>query len=45
MSVDIRDYEIKIGDLGLAKPLTDENELSITIAGTLNMMAPEIINN
>ena len=45
MNHDIKEYEFKIGDLGLAKPLSSKDELSETIAGTLLMMAPEMINN
>ena len=34
---------LKIADLGFAKQLSDENDLTRTILGSLLTMAPEII--
>ena len=40
---DIENFEFKIGDMGLAKPLSFNQELTQTFAGTPLMMAPEQI--
>lgn len=39
----IDDFEFKVGDLGLAKSLSDPNDWLQTICGTPVCMAPEVI--
>ena len=39
------DYNIKIGDLGISKQLSENTLYAQTFAGTRNYMAPEIFNN
>jgi len=40
----IRDFEFKLGDMGLAKSMDSPNSMNDTFAGTPLAMAPELIN-
>jgi serine/threonine protein kinase len=39
-----RNWDIKVGDFGLAAKLTDDNERKRTVCGTPNYIAPEILD-
>ena len=39
----VKDFEFKLGDMGLAKPLKSSQDLTTTFAGTPLTMAPEMI--
>ena len=43
--IEISDFEFKIGDMGLAKKLSSENQMNKSFVGTPVVMAPEVLSH